>query len=126
MYSEFLGENYHDTIRKILRATPELVTDSMVDAPANIGAMKSLITAPLEKMMHKGWKVDDERKFALLQKAAHYYLAGILCLPLVGRGKRLKSRSDWDKKRKRCIEKGNKALVQLNWLLEAEKKEASM
>ena len=112
MYQEFLGENYHDTIRKILHAKEDLVTDTMIDADINIGAMRGMIAPAIEKLqLHD--KVDNEYKFSLIQKVARNYLAGILCLPLVNRGKRLKSRSDWEKKRKKCMEKGNKALMQL-------------
>ena len=75
MYEEYLGEDYHDAVRKILSADGEICTDSMIDAPINIETMKGMISPAVPKLMGK---VNNEQKFALLSKIARYYLAGIL------------------------------------------------
>lgn len=115
MYSEYLGENYHNVIRKVLFADEKLCPDSMIDADINIGAMKEMLTPAILKL--KG-KVRDEQKFALLSKIARYYLAGVLCLAIQSRIKTppfniSRYKRDWRKKMNKCMEKANKDLVRL-------------
>jgi hypothetical protein len=43
MYKEYLGEGYHEKIRKMLTADETLLPDRIIDADANIGGMKKLI-----------------------------------------------------------------------------------
>ena len=40
MYKEYLGEGYHERIRKMLTCNEELLPNRIIDADANIGAMK--------------------------------------------------------------------------------------
>jgi len=116
MYSEYLGENYHDAIRKILFADEKLCPDSMIDAPINIEAMKGMISFVIPRL---GGKIDSEAKFALLSKIARYYLAGILCIPIQSRIKvppfniSKYTSKNWVKKQKKCMEKGNKDFMRL-------------
>ena len=116
MYQEYLGENYHNVIRKILFADEKLCPDSMIDAPINIEAMKGMLSPAIPKL--KG-KVDSELKFALLSKIARYYLAGILCIPIQSRinvppfNIPKYTRKNWVKKQKKCMEKANKDFVRL-------------
>ena len=116
MYQEYLGENYHTTIRKILFADETICPDSMIDAPANIDAMKGMIASAIPKL---SGKVDSEEKFALLSKIARYYLAGILCIPIQSRinvppfNIPKYTSKNWVKKQKKCMEKANKDFVRL-------------
>lgn len=116
MYSEYLGENYHNAIRKILFADEKLCTDTMIDADINIGAMKEMLTPAILKLQGK---IRDEQKFALLSKIARYYLAGVLCLAIQSRVKVAPfniskyTRKDWNKKMNKCLEKANKDLMGL-------------
>lgn len=116
MYQEYLGENYHNVIRKILFADEKLCPDSMIDAPINIEAMKGMLSPAIPKL--KG-KVDSELKFNLLSKIARYYLAGILCIPIQSRIKvppfniPKYTGKNWAKKQKKCMEKANNDLMRL-------------
>lgn len=49
MYEEYLGKGYHDKVRKMLTVDEELLPDRIIDAQANIGAMKMLISPAVEK-----------------------------------------------------------------------------
>jgi hypothetical protein len=116
MYEEYLGEKYHDAIRKILGADEILCPDSMIDAPINIEAMKGMISPAVPKLKSI---IDSELKFALLSKIARYYLAGILCVAIQSRIKvppfniPKYTRKDWAKKQKKCMEKANNDLMRL-------------
>ena len=116
MYEEYLGEDYHNAIRKSLGADEELCPDSMIDAPINVDAMKGMISPAVPKLMGK---VDSELKFSLLSKIARYYLAGILCVAIQSRIKvppfnvPKYTRKDWAKKQKKCMEKANTDLMRL-------------
>ena len=116
MYEEYLGENYHDEVRKTLGADKKLCTDTMIDAPINIEAMKGMISPAIPKLKSN---VDSELKFALLSKIARYYLAGILCVAIQSRIKvppfnePKYTRKDWAKKQKKCMDKANTDLVRL-------------
>jgi len=116
MYSEFLGENYHDGVRKILVASKGLVPDSMIDADANIGAMRGFISPYVMEMDRFGMAIsgNDNPQFSELSKAARYYLAAILCVPLRNRSKRFgKGYANWDKKRVRCMQKATDIMFRL-------------
>ena len=41
MYEEYLGQGYHDKVRKMLTANTDLLPDRIIDADLNIGGMKS-------------------------------------------------------------------------------------
>jgi len=112
MYEEYLGEGYHDRIRKMLSVDDKLLPNSIIDAPANIDAMKMLISPTLQKMQILGKQIDTEGKFNQLSNAAVYYLCGILCMAMKSRTSvppfnKKKYQKNWDKKQKKYIEKGN-------------------
>jgi hypothetical protein len=112
MYKEYLGEGYHEKIRKMLTADDTLLPDRIIDADANIGAMKRLIAPAIEKMHMFGKDVDTEEKFKLLSDAALYYLCGILCMAMKSRTSSPpfnipKYKKRWDKKKDGYMQKGN-------------------
>lgn len=114
MYSEYFGEGYHGIIRKMLTADEKLCPDSMIDADLNIGAMKMLISQGLENLPDNTIG-DNELKFQVLQRAARYYLAAVLCVVLKSRVESppfnlAKYKKNWDKKRKRYVDIGWKTL----------------
>jgi len=118
MYSEYLGEGYHDKIRKMLTVNSELLPDSMIDAEYNIGAMKSLIAPTIEKMQMFGGFVTTGEKFKAVSSAAVYYLCGILCMALKSKTSappfnEKKYQKRWDKKRDGYMQKGNMLMVGL-------------
>ena len=115
MYKEYLGENYHNRIRKMMTADKELLPDRIIDADLNIGGMKQLLTPYLENMNKFGKKVNTETKFKQLSDAAIYYLCGILCMAMKSRTSappfnKKKYQKNWDKKRINYMQKGNKLM----------------
>jgi len=121
MYKEFLGEGYHEKIRKMLTADEALLPDRIIDADLNIGAMKKLIAPALEKMKMFGKTVDNEQKYNQLTSIAIYYLCGVLCVAMKSRTSAppydvLRYKKKWDKKREGYMQKGNlllKGLMQM-------------
>jgi hypothetical protein len=118
MYKEYLGEGYHDKIRKMLTADDTLLPDRIIDADANIGAMKKLIAPAIEKMQMFGKEVDSEEKFKQLSDAALYYLCGILCMAMKSRTSAppfniAKYKKRWDKKKDGYMQKGNACIKAL-------------
>lgn len=121
MYKEYLGEGYHDKIRKMLTGkitNDELLPNSIIDADANIGAMKRLLSPALEKMQLHGKQIDNEEQFKQLSDSAVYYLCGILCLAMKSRTSAppynaAKYKKNWDKKKNGYMEKGNKLMIGL-------------
>jgi hypothetical protein len=112
MYKEYLGEGYHQKVRQMLTCDETLLPDRIIDAPANIGAMKQLITPTIEKMNMMGNNIDTEKKFNQLSSAALYYLCGILCMSMKSRTSAppfnvKKYQKAWDKKRAGYMQKGN-------------------
>jgi hypothetical protein len=112
MYKEYLGEGYHDKIRKMLIADENLLPDSIIDADLNINGMKKLIAPAIEKMQMFGMDVDTEEKFKMLSDASLYYLCGILCMAMKSRTSAPpfnlpKYKKKWDKKRDGYMQKGN-------------------
>lgn len=118
MYKEYLGEGYHEKIRKMLTADETLLPDKIIDADLNIGGMKKLIAPAIEKMQMFGKAVDTEEKFKLLSDAALYYLCGILCMAMKSRTSAppfnlSKYKKRWDKKKDGYMQKGNASLKAL-------------
>jgi hypothetical protein len=112
MYREYLGEGYHEKIRKMLTCDETLLPDRIIDAEANIGAMKKLIAPAIEKLQMFGKSVDTKEKFDLLSNAALYYLCGILCMAMKSRTSSPpfnlpKYKKRWDKKQVGYMQKGN-------------------
>lgn len=115
MYTEYLGENYHWEIRKILGVGDVLCPDSIIDAEYNIGGMKEIMTAKLELVK----RVDSEDKFQKLSKAGRYYLCAVICLALKSRTavapyNTSKYRKDWDKIREKCLSKAEMIMHRLS------------
>jgi hypothetical protein len=118
LYAEYLGNGYHEKLRKMLTADETLLPDRIIDADLNIGGMKKLITPVLEKMNMMGKKVDSEAKFNQLQSAAQYYLAGILCMAMKSRTSAPpynvpKYKREWNKKQAGYMQKGNNLMMGL-------------
>lgn len=121
MYKEYLGEGYHEEIRKMMTTDETLLPDRIIDADLNIGAMKRFIAPAIDRMEMLGNRVDNEQKFSQLSNAAVYYLCGVLCVAMKSRTStppfnipRYKKR--WDKKRDGYMQKGNtlmKGLMQM-------------
>jgi hypothetical protein len=112
MYEEYLGLDYYNRIRKMLTCDDTLLPDRIIDADANIGAMKTLIAPAIEKMQMFGKEVDSEEKFKQLSDAALYYLCGILCMAMKSRTSAPpfnlpKYKKRWDKKQVGYMQKGN-------------------
>lgn len=121
MYSEYLGEDYHIKIRTLLCADETLCPDSIIDADLNIGAMKMLISPALQKMQISGKKINTEIKYQKLEQVAQCYLAGVICLALKSRTavppyNRTKYQKNWNKKRKKLIDRGNRAMQELMFM----------
>lgn len=112
MYKEYLGEGYHEKIRMMLTADTTLLADKIIDADANIGAMKKLIAPAIEKMQMFGKEIDTAEKFNQLSNAALYYHCGILCVAMKSRTSAPpfnlpKYKKRWDKKQIGYMQKGN-------------------
>lgn len=118
MYKEYLGEGYHDRIRKMLTCNKELLPDSIIDAENNIGAMKMLIAPAVEKMQMRGNFIDTDAKYKTLTDVAIYYLCGILCVAMKSRTSappfdKKKYQKRWEKKQAKYMQKGNMLLEAL-------------
>ena len=112
MYKEYLGEGYHDRIRKMMTCDKELLPDSIIDAEYNIGAMKMLIAPAVEKMQMRGNFIDTDAKYKTLTDVAIYYLCGILCVAMKSRTSappfdKKKYQKRWDKKQAKYVQKAN-------------------
>jgi hypothetical protein len=112
MYKEYLGEGYHDKVRKMLTLNEEILPNSVIDADANIGGMKMLLAPAMDKLTVTGKKIDTEQKYNQLQQAGIYYLTGILCMAMKSRTSSPpfnlpKYKKNWDKKQKGYMQKGN-------------------
>jgi len=119
MYKTYLGEGYHDKVRKLLTADDKICTNTMIDAPVVIGAMKKLLAPYLEQSPFqfgdKKVQVENEEEFAEFQQAALYLLAGILCSPIISRAKvppfnSFKYQKNWKKKQEKLMKKGHMLL----------------
>ncbi len=85
MYEEYLGEGYHDKVRKMLSVDDTLLPNNIIDADINIGAMKLLISPSLETMREEGKTINSEDKYKKLVDVALHYLCGVLCIALKSR-----------------------------------------
>jgi hypothetical protein len=112
MYTEYLGEGYHTKVRKMITVDEKLLPDSIIDADANIGAMKKFISPAIETMQRFGKFVDGDEKYKRLNDAALNYLCGILCLALKSRTSSPpydipEYKRNWDKKREKFMRYAN-------------------
>jgi hypothetical protein len=118
MYKEYLGEGYHEKVRKAITADEKLLPDSIIDADINIGAMKKLVAPVVEEMQRFGKLVDDKKKYEQLQGAALNYLCGILCMALKSRTSSPpydipEYKRNWDKKRDKFMRYANSQMIGL-------------
>lgn len=118
MYEEYLGEGYHEKVRKMLTADDKLLPNSIIDADVNIGAMKRLVAPAIETMQRFGRFVDDKKKYDQLQVAALNCLCGILCFALKSRTSSPpydipEYKRNWDKKRDKFMRYANSQMLQL-------------
>ena len=107
MYREYLGENYHWEVRKILGVKDNLCTDTIIDADLNVGAMKMI----MKQQLTNPSRIKTEQQYQQVAKAAQYYLSGIICLALKSRTavppyNSSTYRKDWDTLRQKCMSKG--------------------
>lgn len=112
MYKEYLGEGYHDRIRKMMTCDKELLPDRIIDAEYNIGAMKMLIAPAVEKMQMQGKFIDTDAKYKTLTDIAIYYLCAILCVAMKSRTSappfdKKKYQKQWEKKQTKYVQKAN-------------------
>lgn len=120
MYSEYLGKEYHEAIRKILFSVDNiLLPDSMIDAEKNIGGMKFLLSRVFDKHGYNVAKIVDLRRYDTLVKASRYYLAGVICIAIRSRTKTPPfnvpkyASHNWEKKQEKCMAHGNQAIREL-------------
>ncbi len=112
MYKEYLGEGYHDKIRKMLGTDDNLLPDRIIDADLNIGGMKQLMTPAMDRITVLGKKINTEEEFNQLSDVAIQYLCGILCMALKSRTSTPpfnipKYKKNWSKKQSKFMDKGN-------------------
>ncbi|MBA1335851.1 MAG: hypothetical protein HPY66_1669 [Firmicutes bacterium] len=118
MHEEYLGEGYHDKVRKLLGADNKICTNTMIDADINIGAMKKIITPYLQGgpvgfgLAGQRVEINTEDRFATLQQGALFILAAVLCSPIISRAKvqpflNFKYQKNWGKKQKELMRKGH-------------------
>lgn len=118
MYEEHLGKGYQSQIRKKLAVNKTLLPDRIIDAEANIGAMKQITAPVIETMQRFGKLINTEKKYKQLQSAALDILCGVLCLALKSRTSTPpydapEYRRNWDKKREKFMRYGNVQLMEL-------------
>ena len=118
VYTEFMGQGYHEQVRMILGADETFCPNSIIDSEVNIGAMKMMISGALESKPYLMMQPATEQRVEMVAKAARYYLAAVICLALKSRVKTApfnipKYRKDWEKKRKKCVEKADAVMVRM-------------
>lgn len=105
MYEQYLGEDYHNKIRKMLTLNEEVLPNRIIDAPLNIGGMKQMLSPALEK-------INVEKYTETINNIAVYYLCAVLCMAMKSRTSAppynlKKYQKNWDKKQKGYMQKGN-------------------
>lgn len=118
MYKEYLGEGYHEKVRKKLSVDDKLLPNRIIDAEANIGAMKQLVAPVIDIMREHGKYVDNEKKYEQLQTAALHYLCGVLCNALKSRTSAPpydtpEYKRNWDKKCEKFMRYANSQMMEL-------------
>ena len=112
LIKNYLGENYHDEIRDILKADDVLLPDSIIDAELNMGAANMMLEGMLESCV----VINSDKRRERVNKAAKFYLCGALCVMLTSRTKVepfLKYRRDWEYHRQKNMDKANKIMLKL-------------
>lgn len=112
LIKDYLGENYHDEIREILKADDVLLPDRIIDAELNISAANIIFEGMLESCV----AINSDRRRERVSRAAKLYLCGVLCLALKSRTKvePFKGYSrDWEYQRQKNMGKANKIMLKL-------------
>lgn len=123
MYSDYLGPDYHDRVRKLLTADDIICNNRMIDSDIIIGAMKRILAPYLEGapgfvLGDNKVQVENEEDYAVFQQAALFILAGILCPPIISRAKvppflGQKYQKNWKKKQAKLMQRGHMWLESL-------------
>lgn len=112
LIKDYLGDNYHDEVREILKADDILLPDRIIDAELNIGTANMI----LESMLESCVAINNDRRKERVSRAAKFYLCGVLCLALNSRTKVepfLKYRINWEYHRRKNMDKANKIMLKL-------------
>lgn len=112
LIKNYLGENYHDEIREMLKADDILLPDRIIEAELNIGAANMILEGMLESCV----VINSDKRRERVSKAAKFYLCGVLCVMLTSRTKVepfLKYRRDWEYHRQKNMDKANKIMLNL-------------
>jgi len=112
LIKNYLGENYHDEIREMLKADDVLLPGRIIDAELNIEAANMILNGMLESCV----VINSDRRRKRVSQAAKLYLCGVLCLALNSRTKVepfLKYRKDWEYHRRKNMEKANAIMLKL-------------
>ena len=112
MLKDYLGDNYHDSIRELLKTDDYLLPDSIIDAELNISAANIILTGMLESCK----PINSDARKEKVSRAGKLYLCAVLCTMLKSRTKNkifAGYRRDWESKRKQCIDKADKIMFKL-------------
>ena len=112
MLKGYLGDNYRDSIREMLKADDRLLPDSIIDAELNVGATKLIIDGMLESCVQINSEVRKEK----VGRAVKLVHCAVLCTMLKSRTKNelfANYRRDWESKRKQCMDKADKIMFKL-------------
>jgi len=112
MIKDYLGDNYHDEIREMLKADEYLLPDSIIDADLNMQAAEIILVGMLENCV----PINSEARKEKVGRAAKLYLCAVLCVMLKSRTKNSffeKYRRDWDAKRSQCAGNADKIMIKL-------------
>lgn len=117
-HEEYLGAGYENKIRTMLTVDEKLLPNRIINADANIGAMKLMVSPIIMKMQKDGKEVDTAEKYQKLSDAALYYLSSVLCVALRSRTSVPPFnippyQKKWDKKRNSYVQRGNGRLAEL-------------
>jgi hypothetical protein len=111
-YKEYMGEDYHNQIRKLLSLQgdegKELLPDRIIDADLHIGTMRKMISDRIGVKYNFGLIPKTEEIFALVQEAARYLLAGLICSALKSRTEIpefRKHQKNWGKKQVKLMQR---------------------
>lgn len=105
MIKDYLGENYHDEIREILKADEALLPDKFIDADLNMGGANVILSGMLESCV----AINSDRRRERVSRAAKLYLCAVLCVMLKTRDKG----RDWEYRRKKCADKADRIMIKL-------------
>lgn len=117
MYSNYLGQDYHNKIRTLLQANEELLPDRIIDADLNIGGMRKIIQERLKKVeLTIGPIPKTGEIFEILQESALQILAAVLCVALKSRTAvppYIKYRKNWEKKQGKFVKQYEQGMQEI-------------